>query len=95
MRGSGIDIQTAGEAMKRYAAVKNQRYSSSFAICGTAPGKTQGITISGGAVMITTNPMQLKAFIKKKAAEKNISAAACYAKLYDGTFTGTDIIVIL
>lgn len=24
--------------------------------------------------MITTNPMQLKAFIKKKAAEKNISA---------------------
>ena len=31
--------------------------------------------------MITKNAMQLKAYIKKKAAEKNFGTA-CYAELY-------------
>lgn len=36
-------------------------------------GGTQDTALYGGTVVITKNPMQLKAFIKKKADEKNIS----------------------
>ena len=39
-----------------------------------ASRKTQGTALHGGFAMITKNPMQLKAFIKNKAAEKHISA---------------------
>ena len=41
--------------------------------------------------MITKNPMQLKAFIKNKAAEKHISAQLVMQKLYAGTALGTNI----
>lgn len=40
--------------------------------------------------MITRNPMQLKAFIKKKAAEKNISPQLVMQKLYVGKAAGTN-----
>jgi predicted nucleotidyltransferase component of viral defense system len=36
--------------------------------------KAKGFEVYGGLIMITKNPMQLKAYIKKMAAEKNISA---------------------
>ena len=39
--------------------------------------------------MITKNPMQLKAFIKKKAAEKNISArSSCRTICWNGCLNG-------
>ena len=38
--------------------------------------------------MITKNPMQLKAFIKKKAAEKKYLGPTCHAELYVGTLAG-------
>ena len=68
LRGNGSDIQIVGEAMKRYAA------SKTHAVRRPASREAQGATIHGGIAMITKNPMQLKAFIKNKAAEKHISA---------------------
>ena len=41
--------------------------------------------------MITKNPMQLKAFIKKKAAEKNISAQLVMQNYMFREITGTNL----
>ena len=43
--------------------------------------------------MITKNTMQIKAFIKKKASEKNISAQIVMLKLYAGKTAGTNFAV--
>ena len=45
--------------------------------------------------MITKNPMQLKAFIKNKAAEKHISAQLVMQNYMLGTTAGTNFTLAL
>ena len=45
-------------------SVQEQEYSQIDAVCRPASCEAKGTAIHGGFVMITKNPMQLKAFIK-------------------------------
>ena len=72
LRGSGSDIQIVGAAMKRYAAIQRQRHSQIDAVRRAASSETKGSALHRDFIMITKNPMQLKAYIKKKATEKHI-----------------------
>jgi predicted nucleotidyltransferase component of viral defense system len=51
-----------------------ERYPQTDELRRKTASQTQNIELHGDTVMITKNPMQLKALIKKKAAEKNVSA---------------------
>ena len=59
------------EALRR---IQRQRHSQIDAVRRTTSREAQGSALHGDFTMITKNPMQLKAYIKEKAAEKHISA---------------------
>ena len=54
--------------------LQRQEHAQTDAVCGTASRQAQGDALHGDFAMITRNPMQLKAFIKNKSAQKHISA---------------------
>ena len=65
-----------GDVYKRQALrrIQRQRHSQIDAVRRTTSCEAKGSALHGDFTMITKNPMQLKAYIKKKAAEKHISA---------------------
>ncbi len=63
-----------GRSNEEVRGFQRKRHTQTDAVRKSASREAQSATLYGGAVMITKNPMQLKAFIKKKSAEKNISA---------------------
>lgn len=85
LRGSGSDIQIVDAAMKRYAASKEKKHPQTNAVRRAASSEAQSATVHGGAIVITKNPMQLKAFIKKKATKKtSLPSLSCRIICWNG-----------
>ena len=60
--------------MKRYAASKDKSIHKLMQYADQLRVKPKVLRYMEGFAIITKNPMQLKAFVKNKAAEKHISA---------------------
>ena len=69
---------------------QRKRHTQADAVRGSALREAQGVALYGSIIMIIKNTMQLKAFIKKKASEKNISVQIVMLKLYAGKTAGTN-----
>ena len=85
------DIQVINQAMKTYTSSKEKDIAKLMGYADQLRVKPKILKVYGSTIVITKNPMQRKAFIKKMAAEKNLLSTACHAELYDGTTTGTSI----
>ena len=74
LRGSGSDVQIVGEAMKRYAVSKDKNIHRLMQYADQLHVKLKVLRYMEVLLWLQKNPMQLKAFIKNKAAKKHISA---------------------